>query len=213
MPILLAGATEEAAARMTNAPKPTVVSQTDSKMQSLAAFIECYLPQARNDAVTEITILARSHESPIAQAVVRHAGLIAERGFRVRALFAVVTAQGEAGAWTALDSGIEFERQVRWSRNPRYFDAHEQIVLSATSCWIGDCMRRDPAKRDALDLPKPNCQDAALFANRSFDRLWHVGQALPLRAGRGKSDALIAELATAGLAGNDAPSAEADQNQ
>jgi hypothetical protein len=213
MPILLADAIEEAAARMTNAPKPTVVSPLDSKMQSLAAFIESHLPQSRNDAVNELTLLARSYESPIAQAVVQHAGVIAERGIKVRALFAIATAQGDAGAWTSLDAGLEFEREVRWSRNPRYFDAHEQIVLSTASCWIGDCMRRDPAKRDALDLPKPNCPEAALFASRSFDHLWRRGQPLSLRAGRGKSDALFAEMATTNFAIAEVPSAEIDSNQ
>ncbi len=198
---------------MTNAPTPMVVSSLDGKIQNLAAFIETHLPQARNDGAIEMTILARSHESPIAQAVVRHAGVIAECGIRVRALFAVVTTGGDAGVWTSLDAGCDFDRDVRWSRNPRYFDAHEQIVLSQATCWIGDCMRRDPAKRDALDLPKPNNPDAALFAARSFDRLWHLGQPLPLRAGRGKSDALVAELALAGLVSGDVPSAEIDQNQ
>jgi hypothetical protein len=198
---------------MTNAPKPTVASPLDSKMHSLAAFIESHLPQARNDAATEITLLARSHESPIARALVQHAALIAERGIQVRAFFAVVTAQGDAGAWTSRDDGLEFERQVRWSGNPRHFDAHEQLVLSATSSWIGDCMRRDPAKRDALDMPRPSCADSALFATRSFDRLWRAGRPLPLRSGRGKSDALPVELASASFVIEDVPSAEIDQNQ
>jgi hypothetical protein len=198
---------------MTNAPKPTVVSPLDSKVQNLAAFIEKHLPQSCNDAATEITVLARSYESPIAQAIVRHSGLIAERGIRVRALFVVATAHGCAGAWTSRDGGIEFERDVRLSRNPRHFDAHEQLVLTTTSCWIGDCMRRDPAKRDALDMARAACTDSALFAHRSFDRLWRLGQPLPIVAGRGKSDALFPELATAALVGGAMPSAEIDQNQ
>jgi hypothetical protein len=198
---------------MTNAPTPTVVSHLDSKLQSLATFIESHLPQARNDGATEITLIARSHESPIAQAIIRHNSVIAERGIRVRALFAVVTSHSEAGVWTALDGGIDFERDVRWARNPRYFDAHEQIVLSATTSWIGDCMRRDPSKRDALDLPKVACANSALFANRSFERLWRLGQPLPILPGRGKSDALVAEMAAANVALGDVPSAEIDQNQ
>jgi hypothetical protein len=198
---------------MTNAPKPTVVSPLDSKVQTLAAFIESHLPQACNDAATEITVIARSHESPIAQAIVRHSALIAERGIRVRALFLAATAQGDAGAWTATEGGIDFERDIRCSRNVRHFDAHEQLVLSATSSWVGDCMRRDPVKRDALDLPRAANADAALFAGRSFDRLWRNAQTLPIVAGRGKSDALFAEMATVGLVAADVPSAEIDQNQ
>jgi hypothetical protein len=183
---------------MTTAPKPTVVSPIDSKMQTLAAFIESHLPaHRRDDASPEITVLARSPHSPIAQSIVRLGALMSERGIRVRALFGIVDARGEAGDWTATDGCIDFQRDVRWARNPRYLDAHEQIVLTDKTCWIGDCMRRDPAKRDALDLPKPNAPEHALFARVSFERLWSLGQPLDIRPGRGKSDALAAELAAA----------------
>ncbi len=198
---------------MTNAPRLPVVSPLESKVMSLAAFIEANLPQTCNDAAIELTLVARSHESPIAQAVVRHSGLIAERGIRVRALFAVATAQGEAGAWTLRDGGIEFDRDVRSTYSPRYFDAHEQLVLATSSSWIGDCMRRDPSKRDALDLARPACLDTALFANRSFEKLWRLGRPLSITSGRGKSNALVAELTTVARANADITPAEIEKNQ
>ncbi len=38
----------------------------------------------------------------------------------------------------------------RVANDRRLFDAHEQLVLSAKDTWTGDCMRRDPTKRDSL---------------------------------------------------------------
>jgi hypothetical protein len=35
------------------------------------------------------------------------------------------------------------------ARHPRLVEAHEQLVLGPETCWIGDCMQRDPAKCDA----------------------------------------------------------------
>lgn len=181
---------------MTTAPQSTVVSNLDSKIQSLAAYIDGHLPQSCNDTTSDITLIARSRESPIARALASRAELIAARGIGVRALFVLPRAHVDAGPWTPGSADLAFRREVRWCDLSRFADAHEQLVLGPAASWIGDSMRRDPAKRDALDLQRPACAATGVFAARSFERLWRLGDAVLPQPKRGKSDALAAKLAT-----------------
>ncbi len=67
---------------------------------------------------------------------------------------------------------------VKWARNYRLLDAHEQLVISDASCWIGDCMRREPGKRDAFECFVDNCQQTSAWAKVSFERLWAISSAV-----------------------------------
>ena len=66
--------------------------------------------------------------------------------------------------------------EVRGARRPRLVEAHEQLVMSPTVCWIGDCMRRDPAKCDAFENFVEDCGEAAGCAAVSFERLWVISE-------------------------------------
>ena len=70
---------------------------------------------------------------------------------------------------------------MRWARHPRLIEAHEQLVLGAQTCWIGDCMRRDPAKCDAFESYVEGCGEAAGCALVSFERLWGACEPLLVR--------------------------------
>jgi hypothetical protein len=67
---------------------------------------------------------------------------------------------------------ITFSHEIRWAKHPRLIEAHEQLVLGPETCWIGDCMRRDPAKCDAYESYVEGCGEAAGCAAVSFERLW-----------------------------------------
>ena len=69
-------------------------------------------------------------------------------------------------------AAITFSHEVRWAKHPRLIEAHEQLVLGPETCWIGDCMRRDPAKCDAYESYVEGCGEAAGCAAVSFERLW-----------------------------------------
>jgi hypothetical protein len=125
---------------------------------------ECYL------------LLARSPGSPVAQALRANAGGLAAANVSVRAIFCE-SEPVAAGAET-LPFGLAGE--VRIARDPRLLAAHEQLVLAADRVWIGDCMRREPSKRDTYERFAANAPDAAMLAVRSFERLWRA--AAPLRA-------------------------------
>lgn len=69
--------------------------------------------------------------------------------------------------------------EVRLLADVRFTAAHEQMVLSAGRLWLGDCMRRDPAKRDAFEIFHDVNTAAAQHACVSFSRLWAGAQ--PIR--------------------------------
>jgi hypothetical protein len=61
---------------------------------------------------------------------------------------------------------------IRWARNPRLLDAHEQATYGAAACWSGDAMRREADKRNALSLFDESAPGTALLAQRAFEALW-----------------------------------------
>ena len=69
--------------------------------------------------------------------------------------------------------------EVRWARDPRLIEVHEQLVLGPRTCWTGDSMRRDPAKCDALETFIDDCAESAGTATASFERLWTASEPLP----------------------------------
>ena len=68
--------------------------------------------------------------------------------------------------------------------NPRLADAHEQLVINDAACWVGDCMRRDPSKRDAFECYAPAHPEASRTAAVSFARLWGACEPVTLRSTR-----------------------------
>jgi hypothetical protein len=185
---------------MTFNPLPLpLLPKADGKAAVFAQFILAHLPAARSDAGPEardITLVARSSESPMAQALVLAGDAIAAAGLRVRVIFTAVASD----AWTETGSPIPFARDIRWARNPRFIDAHEQLVLAATTSWIGDCMRRDPGKRDAFEQTKPDCASTAILAASSFERLWRVSEPVAMRVPRlFRETAMLDVLAPAAL--------------
>jgi hypothetical protein len=75
---------------------------------------------------------------------------------------------GLADVWTLAAEPAALDYEVRWARDPRLIEAHEQLVLGAQTCWIGDSMRRDPTKCDAFESYVEGCGEAAGCALVSF---------------------------------------------
>jgi hypothetical protein len=130
----------------------------DTRSDDMRASGGCYL------------LVARSPESPVAQALRSHAVRLATLGVRVRAIFSEVDPSQPAH----LMAPFSIPSECRLARDPRLLAAHEQLVLSPTRAWVGDCMRREPGKRDALERYAPDCAQTANHATRSFDNLWRA---------------------------------------
>jgi hypothetical protein len=121
-------------------------------------------------------LLARSPKSPVAQALRAHAQKLAAANVSVRVIFCEV--EPAAANDETMPFGLPGE--FRTVRDPRLLAAHEQLVLAPDRAWIGDCMRREPTKRDTYERFSENAPDVATHATRSFERLWR--SATPLRS-------------------------------
>lgn len=161
------------------APQPSLVKreQKDDKLsQLLLRYLETMGEDAHADPPSATCLLvARSAESPVARLVLSLGAEARLKGFSVRAIFAFLgTAETVQIAEACRASG--WALQVRWARDLRLLEAHEQLVLGPATSWIGDSMRRDPLSRDACELYAPDCLDAAKRSVLFFERLWQASE-------------------------------------
>ena len=112
-------------------------------------------------------LIARSPDSPVAQALLSLAPQLAAAGATLRTVFC----EGHPEAETI---PLTFPGECRIARDARLLAAHEQLVLGPTRTWIGDSMRREPTKRDAFERFVMDCQQTARMAIHSFERLWQA---------------------------------------
>jgi hypothetical protein len=151
---------------MTSSFTPGSLQSVQDRVQSLAKFIAANVAEG-----SEVTLIARSIDSPVVQACDAAADALAAANASVRAVFL----QSNVGSWAEAPAGDGFARDIRLALNPRLLEAHEQLVIAPRAVWIGDCMRRDPSKRDAFSQEKVGCTVTATFAALSFEKLWQIG--------------------------------------
>src|SRR5215831_17014978 len=164
---------------------PLLVSVTrhEEKEQKLQAFICQHLQGVEHggdrDPAKHLLVVARSLGSPLVRAVAALTHEIAASGRSAHMILAHIDGEPQPEDWGRT---ITFAHEIRWAKHPRLIEAHEQLVLGPETCWIGDCMRRDPAKCDAYESFVEGCGEAAGCAAVSFERLWLASQALTARA-------------------------------
>ena len=73
--------------------------------------------------------------------------------------------------------------QIRWARDLRLLEAHEQLVIGSATSWTGDCMRREPMSRDACEIYAPGCTESAQRAALFFERIWQASEPIFERQG------------------------------
>lgn len=134
------------------------------KSHHLARFISEHVTDG-----AEVTVIARSVDSPIAAALASVREVLESKHASTRVIFL----QTPSALWQA-EPSTAHSGDIRVALNPRLLEAHEQLVIGTSAVWIGDCMRRDPAKRDAFSQEKVACPVTSRFAAISFDRLWAI---------------------------------------
>ena len=161
--------------------RPKVMAR-EEKEARLKAFIknhiETYCASGAAPGLITYRLLALSTDSPAARALSELAPDLTAAGIRVEAVLARRTGQEKI-------DGAE----CRFVSDLRLLDAHEQLVLDRATAWIGDCMRRDPLKRDAYELYSDSPVTAG-HAARSFTQVWRAA---------GPSGSLAAEQKWTGL--------------
>lgn len=170
----------------TKSPHIDIVRLED-KENKLKCFVAQFMREASPaSSLAEnrvLLLIVRSLESPAAKAV----AALAEEGTLDVPVRAIVAIAAKSGHGNVVEGPAAFfaGQSVRLARDPRLLDAHEQIVLGPATSWIGDCMRRDPMKRDAYECFASDCSETARWARISFERLWQAsipieGRPLPV---------------------------------
>jgi hypothetical protein len=149
-----------------------IAVKKEDKEARLKAFIseqvECRLATSSDDeAGALITLVARSIDSPVVKALRAFESELSAKRAAVEVVLASETADRDA-AMSLVTAGWS----VRVLKDMRFRDAHEQLVIGAASAWIGDCMRRDPLKRDAFESFAGACPETVSRAATSFAHLW-----------------------------------------
>lgn len=156
-------------------PSRPLIDTKSDKESRLLSFMADALSSSKEE--THITLVARGTDSPVAHALasILTASGNAPRSIRV-VLFDIDTTVEDHAKTSILDiASAEF----RVLPDSRFVDAHEQLVIGDVHVWIGDCMRRDPAKRDAFEVYHLNVEAATANTSASFAKLW--ASAKPLK--------------------------------
>jgi len=131
----------------------------------------------------QVMIIARSPQSPVVQAMRAMADELSERKVAVRAVFSDVDPERALQlAWETisdLGEGREHSDLVKWASAPGILEAHEQLILGAKMCWLGDAMRREPGRRDGFDLFDTEAPQKCDLAIKGFEAMWNFATDIP----------------------------------
>jgi hypothetical protein len=181
--------------RLPSPPRIVIVSREDREAKLKTFILEALAARSGTplEAFGEaITLVARAPDSPVAQALLAITPEITAANIAIRVvLFETEPLSEEHVQSSLLDVGAI---EVRMLSDQRFAAAHEQLSLGGGRVWIGDCMRRDPAKRDAFEMFHADNAATAGHAAASFAKMWD--KSIPLRRVVSASVAANAMLAS-----------------
>ncbi len=132
-----------------------------------------------------LTMILRSAASDPAKALIGMTGALQRVGLSAKIVVARLDPEGELRQLHASLSVLAPQANapvlIRWLRNPRLLDAHEQVIYGETMCWSGDAMRRDADRRNALSLFDDQSTDGAQLGRLAFAALWAASAPVPER--------------------------------
>ncbi|MGE3917760.1 MAG: hypothetical protein AB7F78_18865, partial [Hyphomicrobiaceae bacterium] len=121
----------------------------EERESNIRAFIRDALDGAVESRDDAIALLARAPTSPVVAALLALSDELAERRIGAIIVLAGGATAAENETWS-LSFSAKFIHEIRLTSNPRVLDGHEQLIVGDRAVWYGDCMRRDPLKRDAF---------------------------------------------------------------
>ena len=152
------------------------------------AILDDYLGWLRNGpsrgrAERKITIIARDPLAPIVTAVVARTDILRAEGVTVEVILSQTEPEAALNdlneALMTLNNDLNQDEYVRWAKKSALLDAHEQLTLGTQMCWSGDSMRREPGKRDSLDLFEQEAPHTVRLGLLAFEAIWSVSDCLP----------------------------------
>lgn len=160
-----------------NNPPFKPLESREERESRIKDFIRDALDETATGRADAIALLARSPESPAVAALLAMTDELAERRIGAVVVLAGGSAASEDETWN-LSFNAKFVHEIRLTSNPRLLDGHEQLIIGDTAVWYGDCMRRDPLKRDAFSAFCPNDRDIARAGRFAFANLWQRAQSI-----------------------------------
>lgn len=149
-------------------------AELDRHLEILAEFIGRV--EAHRDEPRALTMILRSASSGPAQALILKARDLARTGITAKVIVARLDPEEDVRKLYACLSELSprgrAHELLRWARNPRLLDAHEQVTYGTSLCWWGDSMRRDADKRNALSLIEDAVAGTLRLGHLSFKALW-----------------------------------------
>jgi hypothetical protein len=149
-------------------------TELDRHVAILAAFIDRV--GSDGDEPRTLTMILRTAASCPARALVLKAKDLAAAGIAARLVLAKLEPDPELRqlyrSLSELSPNQPAKDLLRWARNPRLLDAHEQVTYGASMCWSGDVMRREADKRNALNLFEPQAPGTARLGHLAFGAFW-----------------------------------------
>jgi hypothetical protein len=153
----------------------------EGHLDALARFVERH----KGLPALECTLVLRSAGSVPAQALTLMKDTLADASVGAKAIVARLEPQDDLkqiyDTLCALSPETDPAALIRWARDPRLLEAHEQVTYGADMCWAGDAMRRDADKRNPLALFEMDATDAATRAIHAFRALWSASVPVPGR--------------------------------
>src|SRR5262245_54023689 len=139
----------------------------------------------RAEAGFNLTMILRSPSSDPAKALIGLKGALKRAGLGARVILAQLDPGDELrqlfAALTELAPQAHAADLIRWARNPRLLEAHEQVIYGGTMCWSGDALRRGADTRTVLTLFEENSADTPRFGRLAFAALWAASSPVPDR--------------------------------
>jgi hypothetical protein len=131
------------------------------------------------------TLILRSASSAPAQALVHMKDELERAGISAKVILAKLEPQEELRelflSLTHLSPRQQPSELIRWARNPRLLDAHEQVTYADAVCWSGDAMRREADRRNALTLFNEATPEMVRLGRLAFEALWGASSLVPER--------------------------------
>jgi len=161
-------------------------SLTDSQQGELRRHLQMMSRCVeRAKAGFSLTMILRSGGSDPAKVLVGMKGALQQAGVSAKVILAKLEPEGDLKQLFASLSELAPQEPaselIRWARNPRLLDAHEQVTYGETMCWSGDAMRRDADRRNALTLFDEEAPDTVRLGRLAFQALWAASSLVPER--------------------------------
>jgi hypothetical protein len=164
-------------------------AELDRHVEAVSRFIE--RAQAASHPSLTFTLILRSASSGPALALIRMKDELLRAGVSAKVVLAKLEPQEDLQTLFASVSHLAprepASQLIRWARNPRLLDAHEQVTYGEIICWSGDAMRRDADKRNALTLFDESAPETVRLGRLAFEALWAASSIVPERRLRGQT--------------------------